>query len=153
MAKPSNRFQGTYRTNVLFLLGDWQVFQISRSGNCRIHFYRWSSSEARSHLGKAWNSFIQKITVEHPKANGLAENMLRKVANTAIVDHKDPKEEVHKYLMHFRATPHSATDKSPAEMLFGHPLQMCMHPYFWLQPTVKFCIVKSNTGTFCWNTW
>ena len=68
----------------------------------------------------------QKITREHPKANGLAENfmrMLRKVAHTAIIEHKDPKEEVHKYLMNYRATPHSTTGKSPAEMLFGRPLQ------------------------------
>ena len=65
------------------------------------------------------------IMPEQPSSNGLAENfmkMLQKVAHTAYVEHKDPKEAVYRYLLSYRATPHSATGKSPAEMLFNRKI-------------------------------
>lgn len=67
----------------------------------------------------------QLITPEQPSANGLAENfmkMLQKVAHTAYVEHKDPKEAVHRYLLSYRAIPHTATGKSPALMLFNRQI-------------------------------
>lgn len=33
--------------------------------------------------------------------------MLQKVAHTAYVENKDPKEAVHRYLLSYRATPHT----------------------------------------------
>ena len=52
--------------------------------------------------------YHHKVEPEHPASNGLAENfmrMLRKVAHTAIVDGKDPRQEVNHYLLQYRATP------------------------------------------------
>jgi len=60
---------------------------------------------------------------EHPRGNGLAENfmiMLRKVAHVAIVKNC---EEVQKYLLNYRAMPHSSTGKSPAKLLFNRPTE------------------------------
>ena len=62
---------------------------------------------------------------EQPSSNRLAENfmkMLQKVAHTAYVEHKDPKEAVYRYLLSYPETPHSATGKSPAEMLFNRKI-------------------------------
>ena len=36
---------------------------------------------------------------------------------------KDPRVELYKYLLHYRATPYTTTEKSPAEMLFSRGLQ------------------------------
>ena len=83
------------------------------------------NSHEMKNYAKKRGFFHQKVTAEHPKANGLAENfmcMLRIVVHTAFIDGKDLREEVPQYLLHYRATPHSATGKSPTEMLFNHPL-------------------------------
>ena len=40
-----------------------------------------------------------------------------KVTHAAIADGKDPRKEINKFLMIYRATLHSATGKSPSEML------------------------------------
>ena len=45
------------------------------------------------------------------------------VTHTASVEGKDPSVELYKYLLHYRATRHTTTEKSPAEMLFGRRLQ------------------------------
>ena len=66
------------------------------------------------------------VIPEQPSSNGLAENfmrMLKKVAHTAYIEHKDPKEAVHRFLLAYRATPHSATGKTPAELLFSRPIR------------------------------
>ena len=64
---------------------------------------------------------------EQPILNGFAENfmpMLQKVAHTAIIEHKDPRDAVHKYLLAYRATPHTATRcTSPAELLFNRKIK------------------------------
>ena len=67
----------------------------------------------------------QRIIPEQPSSNGLAENFMRmllKVAHTAFIDQNDPREAVFRYLMTHRATPHSSTGKTPAEMLYNRPI-------------------------------
>ena len=81
---------------------------------------------------KAFESYSKKrgfnhqlITPEQPSSNGLAENfmkMLQKVAHAAFIEQKDPREAVHRYLLTYRATPHSATGLSPAELLFNRAI-------------------------------
>lgn len=66
------------------------------------------------------------VTPEQPSSNGLAENfmrMLKKVAHTAYIERKDPREAVHRFLLSYRATPHSATGKTPAELLFNRSIR------------------------------
>ena len=66
------------------------------------------------------------VTPEQPSSNGLAENfmrMLKKVAHAAYVEHKDPKEAVYRYLLSYRATPHSATGKAPSEALYNRMIR------------------------------
>ena len=68
----------------------------------------------------------KKITPAQPSSNGLAENfmkMLLKVGHTAYSEKKDPRQEVYKYLLSYRATPHSTTGKTPAELLFSRKLR------------------------------
>ena len=46
-----------------------------------------------------------------------------KLVHTCIAEGKDPKEELHNYLLQYRATPHCTTGTSPAELLFGRKVQ------------------------------
>ena len=68
-----------------------------------------------------------KCTPEHPQANGLAEKFMStivKVTHAALAEKKDPKEELQKFLMMYRATPHSSTGKSPSELLQNRKLRI-----------------------------
>ncbi len=61
------------------------------------------------------------ITPLHPQANGLVENfnrMINKVVRTSSIERKCWKQELFKFLCNYRATPHTTTGKSPAELLF-----------------------------------
>jgi hypothetical protein len=63
----------------------------------------------------------RKITPLHPQANGQIENFMRnlgKVIRTARTQKVDWKQALNDYLMVYRATPHPATDASPASLLF-----------------------------------
>ena len=68
-----------------------------------------------------------KCTPEHPQANGLAEKFMStivKVTHAALAEKKDPKEELQKFLMMYRATPHSSTGKSPSELLLNRKIRI-----------------------------
>ena len=63
----------------------------------------------------------QLITPRHPRANGLVENfnrMVKKVTRTAVIERKSWKQELYTFLRSYRATPHSTTGESPANLLF-----------------------------------
>ena len=40
-----------------------------------------------------------------------------------MAEKKDPKEEIYTFLLQYRATPHTTTELSPAELLFGRKIQ------------------------------
>ena len=42
-----------------------------------------------------------------------------KVTHTAIVEKKDPRREINRFLMNYRNTPHSTTGKTPSELLMN----------------------------------
>ena len=66
------------------------------------------------------------VTPENPQSNGFAEifvKVLCKLLHTASAEGKDPRKELNKYLLQYRATPHPTTGKSPAEMLFGRRIR------------------------------
>ena len=63
----------------------------------------------------------QPVTPAHPRANGLVENfnkLINKVLSISTVEQTNWKQELFKFLRNYRATPHSTTGKSPAELLF-----------------------------------
>ena len=65
----------------------------------------------------------RKITPLWPKANGEAERFMRtleKAARTAMICHGSWKQEIYQFLRHYRATPHTTTTKSPAELLYSY---------------------------------
>ena len=76
--------------------------------------------------GKEMGFKLSPVNPEDPQCNGFAENFVKflcKLLHTASVEGKDPRAELYKYLLHYRATPHTTTEKSSAEMLFGRKLQ------------------------------
>ena len=71
-------------------------------------------------------------TPNNPEANGFAEifvKILCKLLHTAVAEGKDPKAELYKYLLHYRATPHPTTGLSPSEMLNHRKLRTKL-PYW-----------------------
>jgi hypothetical protein len=78
---------------------------------------------------KKWGQTIgfdhRKVTPLWPRANGEAERMmdtLGKAVRTAMPERWSWKQEMYRFLRHYRATPHSTTGKSPAELLNGRKL-------------------------------
>ena len=68
---------------------------------------------------------LTPVSPEDPKGNGFAENFVKflcKMVHTSVIDGKDPKLEIFNYLLQYRATPHTTTGLSPAEMLFGRKI-------------------------------
>ena len=79
-------------------------------------------SEYAKHMGFA----LTPVTPDDPQSNGFAENFVKqmcKLVHTAVADRKDPKEEIYNFLLQYRATPHSTTEYSPAELLFGRKIK------------------------------
>ena len=83
--------------------------------------------------GEEFRKFAQNMgfthrltTPESAQANGFAEIFVKtlvKLIHTAVADKKDPKRAVQLYLMAYRATPHTVTGRSPAELLFNRSIQ------------------------------
>ena len=66
------------------------------------------------------------VTPLWPVANGEVERQnksLLKAVQAFQVENKNWKKELHTYLLAYRSTPHPATGKSPAEMLFGRMIR------------------------------
>ncbi|XP_022808367.1 uncharacterized protein K02A2.6-like [Stylophora pistillata] len=67
-----------------------------------------------------------KTTLLWPQANGEAERQnksLHKRMKIAQAEEKEWKNEVRKYLVTYRSTPHTTTGVSPAELLFGRKMR------------------------------
>ena len=72
------------------------------------------------------------VTPKDPQSNGFAENFVKllcKLVHTATAEGKDPKRELHNYLLQYRATPHTTLGKSPAEVLFTRKIQTKLPQY------------------------
>ena len=71
--------------------------------------------------------FKHRITMpEDAQANGFTKAFLKvliKLVLTAVLEKRDPKRSVNRYLMVYRATPHRITGKSPVELMFGRQIQ------------------------------
>ena len=91
--------------------------------------------------------FHRRIEPEQPSSNGLAENFMKrilKVSHTATVARKDPREEAYKFLLAYRATPHSTMGVSRAELLFNRKINTTI-PTFQKPPTTNVHkVARSN---------
>ena len=68
----------------------------------------------------------RKITLLWPRANGEVENFnktLGKAIKVAAAENKNWKQEMHKFLRNYRATPHCTTKIAPAKALFGENIK------------------------------
>ncbi|XP_063400348.1 uncharacterized protein K02A2.6-like [Mytilus trossulus] len=71
----------------------------------------------------------RKITPLWPRANAESERFMRtigKAIRAAQTEHRSWKQEIHTFLRNYRATPHSTTNVSPAELLFGRKINTKM---------------------------
>ena len=68
----------------------------------------------------------RKITPLWPRANGETERFMRtikKAIKAAHAENKNRYQEMFKFLLAYRSTPHSSTGRPPAEVLFGRNLK------------------------------
>ena len=96
------------------------------------------SSYEMEKYAKAKGFRLTPVTPDDPQCNGFVESFVKvmcKLLHTAVSENKDPKTELYNYLLHYRATPHSTTGRSPAELLFNCKLQTKLPQIF----TVKEC--------------
>ena len=78
------------------------------------------------------------VSPRDPQVNGFVENFVKtilKLLHTAAAEHKNPKVELYKFLLHYQATPHSSTDKSPVEILYNMKLRTKLPQVFSLRET------------------
>ena len=69
---------------------------------------------------------LDPVTPKDPQSNSFAENFVKslcKLIHASIAENKDPKKELNRFLLHYRATPHLTTGRSPAEMLFNRKIK------------------------------
>ncbi|CAB4039796.1 PREDICTED: uncharacterized protein K02A2.6-like [Paramuricea clavata] len=77
--------------------------------------------------------YLKELGIKHkpnstlwPQGNGQAENFMKplvKAVKSAHHENKDWKCEMFKFLLYYRATPHSTTGKSPSELLYNCKIQ------------------------------
>jgi len=68
----------------------------------------------------------RKITPLWPRANSFAERFMRTIGKSiraAHAENRSWKQEMFSFLRNYRATPHSTTSKSPAELFFGRTIR------------------------------
>ena len=78
-------------------------------------------------------------TPENPQANGFVEvfqKVLVKMVHTAVVERKDPRKVLHRYLASYRAAPHKTTGKSPYELMFNRKM-MTKLPQIPIKPNKR----------------
>lgn len=95
-------------------------------------FTKWGASIGFTH---------RKITPLWPQANGEAERMmgtLGKVIRISHLEKKNWKQQLYNFLRHYRATPHSTTGISPAEMLYGRKIRTEIPTISSQKKTVRF---------------
>ena len=76
--------------------------------------------------GKSIGFHHKKITPLWPQSNGEAERMMDTLGKLIRVCHQEKsswKQHLFKFLRHYRATPHSTTGISPAEMLYSRKIR------------------------------
>ena len=86
--------------------------------------------------GVEFSNFVKHLGFHHrkvqplwPRADGEAERFmpnLKRRVQTAVVEGKNWKQELYKFLRQYRATPHTTTNVSPSEALNGRKLKITL---------------------------
>jgi len=90
---------------------------------------------------------ITPVSPEDPQCNGFAENFVKticKLLHTSVADRLDPRVELHKFLLLYRATPHTTTELSHAEMLYNRKIQTKLPQYFKHLDSPEQAIVRTK---------
>ncbi|CAB4013330.1 Transposon Tf2-9 poly [Paramuricea clavata] len=84
-------------------------------------------------ISHEFSLYLKELGIKHkpssplwPQGNGQAENFMKplgKAVKSAHHENKDWKREMFKFLLNYRATPHSTTGKSPSELLYNRKIQ------------------------------
>ena len=99
----------------------------------------------------------QKITPLWPQANAEAENFMKpltKAVRCAQAEGRDWKKNLFRFLLNYRATPHSSTGVTPAELLFKRqiatklPERVCT-PESSSSGSIQSCRSQRNYGDSC----
>ena len=85
----------------------------------------------------------------HPQSNGQAEKFMSsivKVTHASIAENKNPKEEIYKFLLNYKNTPHSSTGKTPASLMMSRDIQTKL-PFIIVAPTTAVHQLAQQKGT------
>ena len=96
-------------------------------------------------FAKAQGFYHRRITPYWPRANGLCERFMRnltKVLKNANTTGKNFEFELVTFLRNYRATPHTSTKKSPAELLLKTSTSTSKMPIYFKEPAV--CEARTN---------
>ena len=66
------------------------------------------------------------VTPMDPQSNRFAENFVKrlcKLVHTSSIEGKDPRSSLNTFLLKCRSAPHTTTEKSPTELIFGRILK------------------------------
>ena len=88
----------------------------------------------------------RRITPEWPRANSEVERFMtniNKVVQTALIEEKTWKQELHTFLRSYRATPHTASGRTPYELLFGRSMHVKL-PEFPDFPAEDFALRRRD---------
>ena len=109
---------------------------VSDNGPC------FSSQEFENFIQSNGISHV-KTAPYHPQSNGLAEKMVQTFKNSMK---KQPEESIDvklaRFLLTYRSTPHSSTNKTPAELFFGRQVRTVLD---LLHPNLRDSVVQKQT--------
>lgn len=83
-----------------------------------------SSSDIRDFMSEN-GPVHRRITPLWPQANAQAETFMKpltKAIHSAVIEKKPRRKELNRFLLNYRATPHSTTQLAPAQMLFNRSI-------------------------------
>ena len=83
-------------------------------------------SQELKNYSKEMGFKLDPVSPKDPQCNGFAENFVKslcKLIHTCAAENKDPKKELSRFLLQYRATPHLTTGRSPAEMLYNRKIR------------------------------
>ena len=69
---------------------------------------------------------FKPCTPKWPEGNAQVERIMQplgKVIRAAQVEHRNWRQEIQRFLLNYRSTPHASTKVSPAELLFNRPIK------------------------------
>ena len=91
--------------------------------------------------------FNIEVTPYWPQANAEVERFnqpLEKIIRSAHIEHKDWRQEVYKFLLNYRATPHAVTGIAPCQLMFGREIRTKLPQLRKPGMTKAFIIARQN---------